>query len=434
MSNTTQRSNPAGRANAAEPARMSVVLPVLMAGILAIGGVIGYWVLKGHAPAPQPESSAQESGQTPAATTPASSEPSTIPNPAATAERVPAVVAKRRPVQTPREPAVPPAQLTATLSQIDLKQPITAEQAGQWKQTLQQLVQQGSAAVPAIQDFLTQNHDASATAADVAGQLGYPSLRAGLIDALAQIGGPDGAAAMLQVLQASTVPADLPLLAKDLEAQAPGQYQQQILDATRQQLSMAMQGGMGDNPQVGPLFQVLANEAANGANVSQDLQTYGSKWAYYSTIALASLPDGAGVSSLTQLAQNPQGNSTVAAQVLAQVSSQNPQALSSLIGMAASGQLSDHALAQLAPFLAGEQYELTPPGGQPPEGLQTIHMASGNQDFAAYVPAAGALTQAQIDQQVGAINQILQALPAADDEARGALQLQLTQLTSRRGK
>jgi hypothetical protein len=419
---------------APEPARTSVAFPVLVLAILAIGGAIGYWALKKPAPTSQPGSAPQVNEQPPA-TQPArpiaapSATPIT-PNPSATSELPPAPPV---PVQAPVEPVAPPGRLMATLGQVDLKQPLSADQAERWKQSLRQLVQQGSASVPAIQEFLTQNHDASASAAEVAGQLGYPSLRAGLIDALAQIGGPDGAAAMLQVLQSSTVPADLPLLAKDLEQQAPGQYQQQILDAARQQLSLAAQGGMGDNPQVGPLFQLLASEAANGANVAQDLQQYGSKWAYYSTIALASLPDGAGIPSLVQLAQNSEGNSTVAAQVLAQVSSQNPQAFNSLLDLAKNGQLSDHALAQLAPFLAGQQYELAPPGSQPGGGVQTIHMASGNQDFLAYVPGAAAVPQSQINQQVGAIDQLLQALPAADDEARGALQQQRAQLTSRRG-
>ena len=44
--------------------------------------------------------------------------------------------------------------------QVDFSRgPITKEQAEQWKQGLQGLIAQGSAAVPAIREFLEQNQE-----------------------------------------------------------------------------------------------------------------------------------------------------------------------------------------------------------------------------------------------------------------------------------
>ena len=96
-----------------------------------------------------------------------------------------------------------------------------------------------------------------------------------------------------------------------------------------------------------PLFQTLASEAANGANVTADLAQYAEKWPFYSAIALAALPDGAGVPSLTQIAQGTvPGNQAAAVEGLTELAPQNANALSSLLDLAKSGVLSDAVLSQ----------------------------------------------------------------------------------------
>jgi HEAT repeat protein len=291
------------------------------------------------------------------------------------------------------------------------------------------LIRQGSASIPAIQQFLAQNLDANFADINGASALGYNSLRSAMLDALAQIGGPESTETMLQTLQSSIFPSDIATLAKTLDAQAPGQYQQAILDAVRQQLNMGSLDQLG-GANVLPLFQTLAGEAANGANVTADLTQYATTWPYYSAIALASLPDGAGVSALTQLAQGTlPGNQAAAAEALAELAPQNTQALNALLDMAKSGQLSDNIMSQLAPFLAGRQFQLGPPPDAGAGGVLTFHMASGNQDFSAF--DAGTVTQPQITQSISIIDQLLQAIPSTDPATQDALQAERNALVAR---
>jgi len=313
--------------------------------------------------------------------------------------------------------------LVATLASVTGKEPVAPDQAQKWKESLQQLIRQGASSVPVIQQFLSSNLDASFAGVGGVGALGYNSLRSAMLDALGQIGGPESTQAMLQVLQTSIFPTDISTLANTLNAQAPGQYQQAILDAVRQQLNMGGMDQLG-GANVLPLFQALASEAASGANVTADLVQYAEKWPFYAAIALASLPEGSGVPSLEQIAQGiVPGNQGAAVQALAELASQNAAALNSLLDMAKNGQLSDSILSQLAPFLAGRQYQLGPPQDASSGGVLTFHMANGNQDFSAY-DASGTMTQPQIAQRISMIDQLLQAVPASDTATVDSLQEQ----------
>src|SRR5437899_4508263 len=63
-------------------------------------------------------------------------------------------------VEARPEPSPFARRLVATLSNLDFTQgPITEEQAAKWKHTLQRLIEQGPEAVPAIREFLAQNHE-----------------------------------------------------------------------------------------------------------------------------------------------------------------------------------------------------------------------------------------------------------------------------------
>jgi len=312
---------------------------------------------------------------------------------------------------------------------MDGKNPVTADQAQAWKEALQQLIRQGPDSLPAITNFLAQNLDSNFAGVGGADQLGYPSLRAGLLDALAQIGGPEATAAMLQILQTSTYPTDVAQLLKSMGPPATAEYQQVFLAAVRQQLLIASQPQPGNNLDVGPLFQVLATEGASGAQVAQDIQQYGGNWAFYSAITLANLPNAAGLPALVDSAQTPSVGQAVAVDSLAQMAAGNPQALAALVDLAKSGQLSDYTLESAAPFLAGRQFvltsqpELIPPGAQ----VQTVHMSSGNQNFTSFQSIA----PGQVPQQIGAIDQLLQALPSSDTDTLAALQQQKSTLSAR---
>jgi HEAT repeat protein len=390
-----------------------------------------------------------QSSPTPPPAPPAAAAPSSVPGPRPASRPAPSrddagAPSEATPAPTPKPSApapspppefarVDPRDLVSILAALTGKDPISPEQAQKWKESLQQLIRQGPSSVPAIQQFLAQNQDVNFVGISGAGALGYNTLRSAMVDALGQIGGADATQAMLQVLQTSIFPTDIPALANALNAQAPGQYQEAVLDAVRQQLNLGAMDQLG-GANVLPLFQALATEAANGASLTADLTQYAEKWPYYSAIALAAMPDGAGVSSLIQIAQGTvPGNSAAAAQALAELAPQNTEALNTLLDLAKNGQLSDSVLSQLAPYLAGRQLELGPPANPAAGGYLTFHMANGNEDFSAY-DAGGTMTQSQIAQDISVIDKLLQAVPSTDSATVDALQQQRSALAARQKK
>jgi hypothetical protein len=411
-------------------------LPAVIVGLLIVGGAVAYKMFEGSPPAAAPVAA-------PAATVgPAEKHPAVqaiapgeeiAETPAAPVAVAPGLAATAPPARVPRiEPVADSRQLMTNLTSLDLKGPITAEDAQKWKESLQQLVHQGPLSVAPILEYLAQNQDVNYAGVTGADALGYSSLRAGLLNALGQIGGPEATAAMLQTLQTTVFPADIAALAATLEQQAPGQYSDEVLTAVRAQLALAAQDQLG-SANVGPLFQLLSSAAANGTDVTADLAQYSAKWPYYATIELANLPNAAGVPSLIQMAQdNTGGNQTAAAQALAQLAPQNSQALSALLSMAQQGQLSDFELAQLAPYLAGRENQL---GSENPPGTSTqgLHIANGNQDFSVS-DLLNALTPDQVTQRLSIIDQLLQSIPAGDTQAQQALQQQKGALTGRQAK
>ncbi|HXR06714.1 MAG TPA: hypothetical protein VN765_05250 [Candidatus Acidoferrum sp.] len=426
MNGKTPNARPGRDGPAPEAARTSIIFPFILLALLLIGGAGIYFALEKSPPPP--------SAPAPAAVVPP------LPQAMAAAPTHVPPVKPPGPSATPAQPAIPPAppdhrspkELMASLTQIDGQNPLTADQAQAWKQALQQLVRHGPAAVPAIQEFLAQSQGSNYSGLNGLAQLGYPSLRAGLIDALAQIGGTEATAAMLQILQSSAVPSDVADLAKALGPSATGEYQQEFLAAIRLQLFAAQQPQASRDTDVAPLFQVLAAQAANGAQVAQDIQQYGAAWSFYSAITLANLPGGTGLPALAQMAQTPGAGQTVALDSLAQMALANPQALAALLDLAKNGAAQDDALSTVAPFLAGRQYLLPSAAGQIPPGasVQSIHMNSGNQNFLSYQVSSPAL----LPRQMAALDQLLQVIPPADADALQALQQQKSALSSATAK
>ncbi len=411
--------------------RTSIVLPVAVIGFLAVGGAIAYNVLQSSSPPAAAPVTTTTPEQSPAA-------PPVAPQQKPADAAAPVEVAK--PASAPpihaaareRAPDMDPKQLMTLLTGIDPKAPLSPEDFKKWKEALQQLIRQGPSSVAAIREFLAQNQDVSFAGAQGADQLGFSSLRAALLNALGQIGGQESTAAMLQTLQTSVFPADLASLATILQQQAPGQYNSDILAAVRTQMTAAAQDQLG-NANVGPLFQLLGAAAANGTDATADLTQYGDKWPYYAAIELANLPNGAGVASLAQMAQNGGGAQSAAVESLAQLAPNNPQALNTLLSLASQGQVPDNILAQLAPYLGGRENQIDPSGNPPGTPMQSLHVANGNEDFTA-ADFNAILTQAQINQRISIIDQLVQSLPAGDTSSLSALQQQKGALSGRLGK
>jgi hypothetical protein len=252
-------------------------------------------------------------------------------------------------------------QLIGQLSQLQIADgKLTAEQGAQIQNNLRQLVAQGAASLPAIRAYLDQNQDLP-FGADGSKLAGVPSVRAGLIDALRQIGGPESLALSHQILQTSADPLEISLLTRNLEEAAPGQYRQEALDSARQSLTLARQGKLGDRD-LGPVFQVL--QTYGDANTAAELVKLAPQWNYYATMALAGLPAGQGVASLVEVAHQPPSAETgqynkLPYQMLAQLSSQYPDASSALLDMARQNQIPDTAWRAVAAGLGGNQYQFS---------------------------------------------------------------------------
>src|SRR5258708_5104360 len=285
--------------------------------------------------------------------------------------------------------AVPSQQIIGQLAQVDLsKGELTSEQAQAMAQNLKKLAQQGAAAVPAIREFLDRNQDMIFEDVKGAKEVGYSSLRAGLLDALKQIGGPEALGLMASTLQTTADPREIAMLARNLEEAAPGQFSQETLNSVRETLAQAAKGDLGKRD-VGPLFQVL--QTLGDATVAADLQKNAGQWNYYATMTLATLPEGAGVPALIDMikdsTQAGSGKNNFALQMLAQISPQYPDAAAALLEQAKLNQIPDRAWRQIATGLSGDQYQFAKDltdGSVPARSLSDLkfyHIEYGNQNF-----------------------------------------------------
>jgi hypothetical protein len=293
-----------------------------------------------------------------------------------------------------------------------------AEQSAQWKDHLKQLVQQGPAGVPAIMEFLDKNTDVG-FGREGSQMLGYPSARTAMFDALLQIGGPEAIGALSQTLQATADPREIALLARNLEQLEPQQHRQEAVEAARQTLALVA-SGKSEGTDVAPLFEVL--KQYGGAAAATDLEQAGGSWNYYAAIALAQLPDGAGVPSLIRIVQNPDAKtkSLPALEMLAEVSNQYPEARAALLAQTRANEIPANRWPYLASVLAGERYQYqdsmfdTPAIPPNPSDVRTFHISAGNQNFSAVAGAAN-FTPDQMQQQLSLIDELLSATsnPAA---------------------
>ncbi len=288
---------------------------------------------------------------------------------------------------------------------------MTETEAAAWRKNLEQLVQQGANAVPAIREFLAKNTDFDF--GDTGKQaLGYASARGALIDALGQIGGPLAVAALSEVLQSTADPQEIALLAQNLEKLEPGLHQQAALDAARQTLAMAGEGKLPDRD-VAPLFELLQQYGGSAAAV--DLARDAGYWNFYATMALAQLPDDAGIPSLIELAAGQpganSGTKAAALQLLTQAAAQSADARTALLELARQNRLSAYDWATLTPMLSGDRIVFQNPafgnllGTVSPNDLRSAYMPGSNPRF--YTAPLGALTTEQINQQTALVDDLL---------------------------
>ncbi len=423
-----------------EPVRKSFLLVIVLVGLVAVGGAIAFFAKRGPA-AKSPTESAEA---TPAGHLPpkrvrssgdaAPAQPTPLPPESVSAN--PAAVAPPAAPQPPLSPAPPrpepspyTRQLVNSLTQLDwARGPLTAEQAAEWKNSLQQLVQQGAAAVPAIREFLERNQDVAFDPAGNGQLLGQSTLRLAMLDALQAIGGPEALELALQTLPTATQPREIAQLARMLEQQAPEQHREAILQAARQALANASAGKLA-GADMGPVFGVL-QQYGGGAAVD-DLQKAAGQWRYYSAISLADLPDGAGVPALLQMLQGNRGSQSAAIQALAQVASQYPEAGAALLEQARLNKVPGALWPTLGALLAGDKLFIGDPvaeGKPPASGDRAWH--AGNQNFYSTRNPTPLPTD-QVQQRIALIDQLLGA--SADPIAQNSLKQARERLTAQPG-
>src|SRR5205814_7050131 len=205
-----------------------------------------------------------------------------------------------------------------------------------------------------IRAYLDRFQDIDFDPVGVAKQVGYSSLRMGMLDALRQIGTPEAMELSLQTLQTTGDPQEIGFLAKGLEKQLPpDQFRSVVLAAASESLAQALDGQWRRN--VTPLFEVLQRYGDEG--VIGLLEKSSSKWNFYATLALAGMPDGAGIPALVRMAQDQAsaavGNGDFALRPLAQAALQFPEARARLLEQARLNQVPEKAWPGIAASLAG---------------------------------------------------------------------------------
>lgn len=320
--------------------------------------------------------------------------------------------------------ALTPQQLIAEILEISSTEgPITADKAEKFKRNLEELIKQGAGSVPAIRELLDKKLEYDF--ADVSGgeQMGYASLRASLIDALRQIGGPEAQEAMVQVLQSSALPSELLAIANNLDQDAPGQYRDQILNAARESLAIAATNQYA-NIELGPAFRILQNYGA--ANSTADAAK-NEPANFNNAINLANMPEGQGLAALVQLAENPSSASgqTIATEMIAQMAGQNSKAVDALFQMAQNGQISNGTWEKLAPILGGDQFQIgsSPQNSSDPNAPQNPGFTIVN----------NTTTPDQINQRIALIDKFLNVVPS-DSAAANSLRNQRNILNEKLGR
>jgi hypothetical protein len=326
-------------------------------------------------------------------------------------------------------PASPYTQaLVQNLKNLDISHgTLSAEQVGFWKQEYKKLLDAGPDAVPAIREILEQNVNVDFSAVQNGNQLGVRNLREALFDALGQAGGAEANALMADVMRSTVNPEEIAMLAGRLGAAAPGAYSDAIVAAARSALANASLNPNGPfaNADMGPLFETL--QKFGGPNAVGDFQEAAAKWNYYAPLGLASLPSGAGVPSLAQMAGNADGtpgpSSRLALRLLAQLAPQYPDAMQALINQVGNNGVPDAAWAGISAALGGEVTfygqgygdAAVPANGTDPKGY---HLAANNQNYRS-LNVAGTWTAAQIQQQIALIDQLSAGSPVAAKKLQG---------------
>jgi hypothetical protein len=137
------------------------------------------------------------------------------------------------------------------------------------------------------------------------------------------------------------------------------EYREEILSSARETLQEILQPGPRPE-EAGPLFDVLRK--FGDERVIEDLHKALPQWSHYAAIALAGLPEGQGIASILEEAQNPAQRKPVhyllTFRLLAQ-GGHHPEAAHGLVQLAQEGRIPPQAWSQIEQGLtSAQEYEL----------------------------------------------------------------------------
>jgi hypothetical protein len=315
---------------------------------------------------------------------------------------------------------------------IGTKERYTAAQIHQIIQSLDQLVDFGDAAVPVIKEFLWSLQDVDFSLSQDWELLDYPTLRLNLFGVLNRIGGSAATQAMAEVLPSTADPAEIGLLARTLETHAAGTYRTDILNAARDSLLGMHLSQQGNFRNAASLFAVFQDYG--DASVIPTIEAIYPRWKSYAAAALASLPDGAGVSALIDLVDDRDTGTEqldpFSVIMLAQASRRSTDAALFLLDLVETGYLSNSTLKSVSRVLAGDEFLLTTDGLNRSTRYPAKQVRAGGRSpsyMEYHAESAEKWSVADIEQNLMLLDQILAT--DVDPDASRSLEKSKTKLT-----
>ena len=254
----------------------------------------------------------------------------------------------------PTRRAATPAALA--LTRIRAMRVITAKRATYVRRMLDDLGARGSAAVPDIGAFLRRGADVDFTTLRGGELVGHRTLRLALLETLQAIGGSAAMGVALDELDRTREPLEIATVARALASEEPAGHSDTLLRAVDDALLDAEEAPAEATSDVGPLFDVL--RGCRGEAAVDVLERSVPRWGEYALIALAGLPDGAGLPSLTAMASTPDApvaDSALPLRILAQTTAQYSEAGATLLDLAREGRIPDDDWAAMGEALGGKE-------------------------------------------------------------------------------
>ena len=291
-------------------------------------------------------------------------------------------------------------------------------------QVMQQIIEHGMAALPAIRQFLVTRKNFVFDGVENKGFVDYPNLRIAFIEALGEIGGQEAEEVLFEVLEYTADPAEVTTAARILEEQAPGYYNKSILKATRRALVVVAQGPLSDKT----FSAAVAKDAAllfgmlkkiSDETVTAEVERVLPWYKQYATVTLGSLSEDLGVPSLIRMSQSftvPHNDrDRLTLHMLAQVAANSPNADEALLAKMRANEIPDALWPKITEVIGGDHQlqiespeDSTEPIGsiwrQNPYSTQTI---VGNQIQIIYsVHRSAVLSPEEIGKRSDLLNQM----------------------------